>query len=39
MYLVERAAYRASDYDQTPQYYASDGEDGPSYVPVRGVRR
>jgi hypothetical protein len=35
VYLVERAAYSASDYDDTPQYYASDGEDGPSFVPVR----
>ena len=35
VYLVERAAYSASDYGETPQYYASDGEDGPSYVPVR----
>ena len=36
VYLVERAAYSASDYDDTPQYYNSDGEEGgPSYVPVR----
>jgi hypothetical protein len=35
VYLVERAAYSASDYGETPQYYASDGEEGPSYVPVR----
>jgi hypothetical protein len=35
VYLVERAAYSAGDHDETPQYYASGGDEGPSYVPVR----
>jgi hypothetical protein len=36
VYLVERAAYSASDYDETPRYYSTDSEEGgPSHVPVR----
>jgi hypothetical protein len=35
VYLVERAAYSASGYGETPYYYTSDGEEGPSFVPVR----
>jgi hypothetical protein len=35
VYLVERAAYSASGHGETPRYYVSDGEEGPSHVPVR----
>jgi hypothetical protein len=35
VYLVERTAYEASDYGETPRYYASGGEEGESHVPVR----
>ena len=35
VFLVERAAFGTSDYDDTPKYYVSDGEEGPSFVPVR----
>jgi hypothetical protein len=35
VYLVERAAFSASSYGETPQYYVCDGEEGPSFVPVR----
>lgn len=34
-YLVERAAYKAWEYQGKLHYAASEGDEGPSYVPVR----